>query len=226
MRFTWVPIAAAILTACSSAAPDVAATGMGSTIGSTASSASTAGAVSATTPTATTATDSTDSTDSTDGATSPSTATSTPPSTGVGQPGTGTGDARGVNEAEPDLRFDIGLLVGGDGGTTTGWIRFDRYRFIDLQGPELTEEPRYELATDACCRNDNPRLRTYHLASDVEVLAIDPEAFALVCDGEFDHRWDYQVVDLDGLLADGEVFVSLTFDDNREVVRIRDQTGC
>lgn len=218
-RVPLLPIAlvAMLLASCSSSDPDgsaATATSTTSTTSATSAGSSTTTAVTDTVP-ATTGT--------TDGAVDQG---STTTGTSTSTTGDGVGETGPVNEAEAGLRFDIGVVTetGSTGGTR--WIRFDRYQFFDLQGSELAEEPRYELATDACCRNDNPALRTYVLAEEAEVLRIDPTAFEAVCGGAFDHPWDFQAAELDPLLADGGVFASLTFDDDRRVVRIREQTGC
>jgi hypothetical protein len=214
LRASWLPIALAVLlsVACSSSSgPDTAGSDRTTVSVSASTTTSTGEPIQATTA-------------STPSTSEPAAATTTAPSTTASS--TASEAAGPANDAEVGLRFDIGAVTGTGSTGGTRWIRFDRFQFFDLQGPELVEEPRYELATDACCRNDNPALRTYVLDDDVEVLRIDPEAFEVVCGGEFDHPWDYQVTGLDQLLVDGSVFASLTFGDDGEVVRIREQTGC
>lgn len=224
LRAPWLPIALAVLlmaSCTSSSDPDTAGSDQTTAPGSASTSAETTGTgepIQATTA----STASTSTTEPTAGTTAAS--STTPSSTTASS--TAQEPAGPANDAEAGLRFDIGAVTGTGSTGGTRWIRFDRFQFFDLQGPQLVDEPRYELATDACCRNDNPALRTYVLDDDVEVLRIDPEAFEIVCAGEFDHPWDYQATGLDQLLADGSVFASLTFGDDGEVVRIREQTGC
>ncbi len=136
-----------------------------------------------------------------------------------------------VNQAESGLKYDYGLIVSYEIVDGDTWISFDRGAFgiNQLQGTALDFEPRYEMATDFHGGlNQNPRLRTYRLANDFQVLELDPDTFEAGCSAD-PVDVNYVESDLDLLLAtayeDGSL-VSLTFDSQVEVVLIRDQRGC
>ena len=163
-----------------------------------------------TTPTATTAT------------------TEAPPSSGEGT-AADDGDSglipQPVNEAESTLRFDFGAIVGTAVEGDVTWIQFDRYQLGDgANGPSLTEEVRFEGATDLPWANENARFRWYPLAPDVEVLELEADWFNRLCDGE-PAAVEFVPSSLNRLLALDARLVGLTFVD-REVVRIRDQRSC
>ncbi len=167
-------------------------------------------------------------TTSTTSSTTASTATSSSTSTTTTSTDAGdeTSAEEPVNEAEADLQFDIGAIVGttiADGAT---WLQFDRYQMYGSgdNGTDLTAEPMAATATDVVVVNENNRLRWYRVAADAEVLELQPDWIELACDSEpVDVEW----IDssLDQLLRLDARLVSLTFDDG-EVTRIRDQRNC
>ena len=131
-----------------------------------------------------------------------------------------------VNEAESNLRYDFGAIVGTsvEGGVT--WVQFDRYQLgIGENGTDLTREVRIEGATDLLWANNNPRLRWFPVASDVEVLELEPGWSELICDGSPDDDVGFVASSLDRLISLDARLVSLTFV-NREVAVIRDQRSC
>lgn len=142
-----------------------------------------------------------------------------------------------TNQAEDGLRFDLGTIAEvftADGRT---WIAFDRYQVdgTGAQGTDLDEEPDYALGTDlAPFISENDRLRTYRLAADVEVLGFPDVDAACAQVWGWDQSSDDEVEGLPyeavgtaflPTLVD-RFFVTLTFDDQGEVVRVRDQRGC
>ena len=132
-----------------------------------------------------------------------------------------------VNQAEQGLRFDYGGVVGFERVDGVDWIWFDRYSFADSQGTELSEEPRWEMATDwHGGANVNPRLRSYPLAPDARILEIDPGDYEAAC-ADLDLPWEFIDSDVVALLENGTgSLASLTFNDELQVVLIRDQRGC
>lgn len=131
-----------------------------------------------------------------------------------------------MNEAEPDLRFDYGEIVRFERVDGVDWIWFDRYTFGDLQGPELSEEPRWEMATDwHGGGNANPRLRTYPLAPEARILELDPDDYEAGC-ADLGLTWDFIDSSVSSLLENDFGLVSLSFDTDNSVVLIRDQRVC
>lgn len=139
---------------------------------------------------------------------------------------TETGRGPMINQAEPELRFDYGEIVRYERVQGVGWIWFDRHSFGELQGPELGEEPRWEMATDwHGGGNVNPSLRAYPLAPEARTLEIDPADFKVAC-ADLSLPWDFVDSDVPTLLAHDWHLASLTFDEDHRVVLIRDQRGC
>ncbi len=155
------------------------------------------------------------------------TSTETTPTSGVSTTSTTSGDEQPVNQAEAGLRFDYGGIVRYERVDGVAWIWFDRYTFGDLQGVELTEEPRWEMATDwHGGDNVNPRLRSYPLAPGARTLEIDPADFEAAC-ADLNLPWDFIESDVPALLTNGTApLASLSFDADHRVVLIRDQRGC
>ncbi len=139
------------------------------------------------------------------------------------------GDGPMINQAEPDLRFDFGDIVRIEQVDGVDWIWFDRSGFGEdqIQGPEHQSEPRYELATDWHGGiNVNPKLRTYPLAPEVQVLQIDPEALKRSCAFEEFSGPTFIESDVPTMLAAGADRVSLSFDEQVRVILVRDQMNC
>ncbi len=129
------------------------------------------------------------------------------------------------NSAEPGLNFDFGEILAVTDQDGVSWITFDRHRFGELAGLELTAEPRYELATDfhgGGTLSADPR--TYPVASDASILIIEDEVFDLACGSE-ELLEVFVASSLDDIAAVDAV-VSLTFNEAGQVVGIRDQRGC
>ncbi len=138
-------------------------------------------------------------------------------------------DSSPVNEAEQGLRFDFGDIVRVEEVDGVEWIWFDRSGFGEeqLQGLELTSEPRYELATDwHGGQNLNPRLRSYPLAPNAEVIQIDPQIIEQACGPDGVSGPVFIDSDVATMLAANANLVSLTFDGQRRVTLVRDQMGC
>ncbi len=140
------------------------------------------------------------------------------------------------NQAEDELRFDYGMIERVEIVAGVTWIWFDRWTFgagldangntIIQQGVELTEEPRWELASDWHGRgNANPRLRRYPLASDASVLELDPDDIVEVCGGNFTHPYEFVETDA-ATLARHNGLSSLTFNTDGAVTLVRDQRAC
>lgn len=180
---------------------------------------------SSTTESSTTESSTTSTTSTTAVSTETSLLTSTTSST------TTTPAPRIANDAESNLRFDVGSIEGTVELDGVHWISFDRFQ--DLEGRNGTDwntEPLYAAATDANFINQNPRLRNFPLSPSVDVLLManldavclwwfDPDA------GEREIRWESVGVAGVGNMVD-QYFVSLTFDGAGNVIRIRDQRGC
>ncbi len=129
------------------------------------------------------------------------------------------------NQAESGLRFDYGEIERVETVGDVTWIWFDRWTFATLQGTELTEEPRWEMATDwHGGGNVNPRQRRYPLASEATVLEIDPVDFVEAC-GDLDLPWAFVQTDIETLAGHASL-ASLTFNADGEVTLARDQRGC
>ncbi len=136
-----------------------------------------------------------------------------------------------ANDAESNLRFDVGSIEETIEIDGVYWISFDRFQ--DLEGRNGTDwdtEPLYAAATDANFINQNPRLRNFPLSPAVDVLYMSNHE--AVCLWWFDEeagddeiRWESVGTAGLGDMV-GEYFVSLTFDSDGNVVRIRDQRGC
>ena len=130
-----------------------------------------------------------------------------------------------MNEAEADLRFDFGAIVGTSITDDGAWIQFDRYQLADgRNGTELTQEVQMAGATDLGWANTNTRLRWYRLAPDVEVLELEADWFNRLC-VDFAEEVVHAPSSINRLLALDARLVSLTFED-QEVTRIRDQRSC
>jgi len=136
-----------------------------------------------------------------------------------------------VNEAEGDIRFDYGIIERMEEIDGTVWIWFDRVGFgpDQVTGPDHQAEPRYELASDwHGGENVNPRLRTFPLANDAEVLLLNPAVIEVVCGGGRTDEESYDVFVPQNVIAEGfeSLAASLTFNDSGEVSLVRDQTNC
>ena len=179
-----------------------------------------------------------DAPDDTAATTTPTTTTTA--TTGVPEPEPSTSSSEGstttestaesgpdamINQAESDLRFDYGQIMRAETVDGTNWIWFDRWSFADQAGPELDEEPRYEMATDwHGGANVNPKLRAYPLAPNVQVLELDPDDYVAGCE-DLSLSWDFIDSDVQTLI-DLEALVSLSFDANNAVLLVRDQRTC
>ncbi|MGH1492124.1 MAG: hypothetical protein ACRBK7_22495 [Acidimicrobiales bacterium] len=155
------------------------------------------------------------------------TTTEAPPETSAvtEPPTTATTQASMINQAEPELRFDYGEIDRFERVDGVDWIWFDRHGFGDQQGVELQVEPRYEMATDwHGGGNVNPKLRSYPLASNVNILELDPGDFVAGC-ADLSLDWDFIESDLASIKA-LDSLVSLTFNENNQVTLIRDQRAC
>jgi len=132
------------------------------------------------------------------------------------------------------VRFDYGILDRIDrteDGRTI--VVFDRGQLPgglgNAQAADLTEEPVVVGNTDLGMVNDNPRLRSYVAATDLEVLRIaNLRRTCADLDDAEEPAWERITVDdvLDDDLADELRQVSLTFDDDGFVRRIRLSSGC
>ncbi|MEM7275499.1 MAG: hypothetical protein AAF547_20655 [Actinomycetota bacterium] len=141
------------------------------------------------------------------------------------------------NQAEPDLVFDYGALVRLTEVDGRRWIWFDRYSFDGKAGPELTEEVGYALGSDMPPHeNVNPGLRTYPVADAAVLHLIERDVYDAVCGGDTGPEEWYTsgtveemfplLLQTDPFDGTGSMLVSLVFDDDNEVVEIRDNRLC
>ena len=133
-----------------------------------------------------------------------------------------------------DARFDFGRIERVHREDDELLVDFDRTQLVTdgggrASGPDFTEEPVVVGNTDEPTVNENRRLRTYAVRPDAEVLVID-NLFDTCSDSEqpAPPRWRRLRLDeLTGshLWAD-YTQVSLTFDPDGLVMRVRLSRGC
>lgn len=136
-----------------------------------------------------------------------------------------------TNDAEPELRFDIGRIVewaaNADGTHTITFERFERY-FDGASGIDLTEEPSQLGTTDVQHVSQGPTLRSFVVSAGAEAFLSNPDYYRDTCLGEPTEGASHDPVDLAAYLSqlDKEWNIqSLVFED-RQVVSLRDQRNC
>lgn len=161
----------------------------------------------------------------TDGAGAPATEVTEPPETLPPDPPSGALDWDGV-------KFDWGEIESTtqQGGRVV--INFDRWQWDGVDAPAMTEERIVFGNTDFGGTNDSPKLRSYVLALDVDLLEITNERdTSPACNdaGRADPpKWSHFAVtglqNADPSLKSTQT--SLTFSPVGEVTRIRISRGC